>query len=266
MNTHPSGNEPAALSGMDDVARQVKAISEENDRLFRRLLEGEQHFRRLAKAVWKVQEEERRRLALELHDGIGQTLTALKNYLQQQRARCTDPQMLAGIDAAFALAATALHDTRELSRLLRPPVLDDLGLQAALQWLARIQRERAGLDVTVKWELDVERLDSQLETLVFRAVQEALTNAARHADTASARVSVGERAGNLQVLIEDEGKGFDTTSAFQSGGDGFGLRGLRDRVELFGGRVGIASEIGKGTTVRFVLPLNGTVAGDGKHQ
>lgn len=238
----------------EDIANRIKEIGEENERLFSRLLEGEQHFRQLAKAVWRVQEEERRRLALELHDGIGQTLTALKNFLQQQRARYDDTGMRAGIDAAFSLAATALQDTRELSRLLRPPVLDDLGLEAALQWLARIQRERAGLNVQIDWQLDVERLDKQLETLVFRAAQEALTNVARHANASSARVCVSKQGARLNVLIEDDGEGFDVESALSAAtGDGFGLRGMRDRVELFGGSVSVKSGAKQGTRISILL-------------
>lgn len=255
MNSRITGSESSAARPAEDIASRIRQVSEENERLFSRLLEGEQHFRQLAKAVWRVQEEERRRLALELHDGLGQTLTALKNFLQQQRAHCDDADMQSGLDAAFALAETALQDTRELSRLLRPPVLDDLGLEAALQWLARIQRERAGLNVQVDWQLDVERLDTQLETLVFRAAQEALTNVARHAQATTARVEVCKQGDSLDVLIEDDGEGFDVEAALGTAtGDGFGLRGVRDRAELFGGHVDVKSVMKQGTRIRIRLP------------
>lgn len=245
-------------AGMEEIAARVREISIENDRLFTRLLEGEKRFRRLAKAVWKVQEEERRRLALELHDGIGQTLTALKNHLQRQRARSDDPSQLAALEQAFELAAAALADTRELSRLLRPPVLDDLGLRAALDWLARIQRERAGLKVEIEWRIDAERLDTDIETLIFRGVQEALTNVVKHARAAAARVVVEQRGRMLNVQVEDDGAGFDVEDAFHaSTGDGFGLRGLRDRVELFGGRIEVVSRQDAGSRLQLVLPMPG---------
>lgn len=260
MNTRPPerDSEPG-MSGMDDIARRVREITAENDRLFRRLMDGERHFRRLAKAVWKVQEEERRRLALELHDGIGQTLTALKNHLQRQGARSADPEIQAAFEEALSLASAALQDTRELSRLLRPPVLDDLGLEAALNWLARIHRERSGLNVEVNWQLDDGVPDSQLETLIFRAVQEALTNVVKHAGSETALVSVMQAGNQLTIAVSDAGKGFDTLEAFESrdGSDGFGLRGIRDRVELFGGRLLVESAPGEGTRIAFTLPLPG---------
>lgn len=246
-------------AGMEEIVARVREISIENDRLFTRLLEGEKRFRRLAKAVWKVQEEERRRLALELHDGIGQTLTALKNHLQRQRTRSEDPALLAALEQAYDLAAAALADTRELSRLLRPPVLDDLGLRAALDWLARIQRERAGLQVNIDWSIDAERLDTDIETLVFRSVQEALTNVVKHAQAATANVVVEQQGATLIVRVDDDGRGFEVSSAFHAGAanDGFGLRGLRDRVELFGGRIEVNSQRGAGSQLRLVLPMAG---------
>lgn len=252
--------ESVDLAGMEEIAARVREISIENDRLFTRLLEGEKRFRQLAKAVWKVQEEERRRLALELHDGIGQTLTALKNHLQRQRARSEDPAVLSCLEQAYELAAVALADTRELSRLLRPPVLDDLGLRAALDWLVRIQRERAGLQVSLGWQVDGDRLDTDIETLVFRGVQEALTNVVKHAQAATANVVVEQRGAMLIVHVEDNGAGFDVNTAFHSGAgnDGFGLRGLRDRVELFGGRIEVESGRGAGSRLRLLLPVAGS--------
>lgn len=271
MSGRPSSDTdaPPDPAGMEDVTQRVRAIIAENDRLFSRLLEGEKRFRRLAKAVWKVQEEERRRLALELHDGIGQTLTALKNHLQRQRKRCgDDAEQLVALEQAFDLAAAALADTRELSRLLRPPVLDDLGLKAALEWLVRIQRERTGLRAEIDWQLETERLEPELETLIFRAVQEALTNVVKHAGCEWAKASVYLQNGYLQVSIEDDGQGFDPLPAFetQDGSDGFGLRGLRDRVELFGGRVAIKPRKESGTCLRILLPLSDTkvAAGTGR--
>lgn len=259
MDSRPPDNAPdASGTGVDEIARRIREISAENDRLFGRLMEGERHFRGLAKSVWQVQEEERRRLALELHDGIGQTLTALKNFLQRECLRTTDEGTKSICEQAHELATTALEDTRELSRLLRPPVLDDLGLEAALKWLARINRERTGLAVELEWKVDEDRLDSQFKTLVFRTVQEALNNVVRHAHADRARVSAVEVGDRLSVTVIDDGRGFDPETVFdRTESDGFGLRGLRDRVELFGGRVSVHSEPDEGSRIAFSIPLPG---------
>src|SRR5947207_15792015 len=155
---------------MHDIIDRVRAITRENERLFQRLIEGERRFRGLAKAVWKVQEDERRRLARELHDGLGQTLTALTNQLErlQRRLGGRDDADLAGrLADSVEMARLALNEIRELSRLLRPPVLDDLGLPAALSWLARTLEQRTGLRVEVTLDGLEERLDPDLETLIF---------------------------------------------------------------------------------------------------
>lgn len=243
-----------------EITRRVETITRENQALFQRLLEGERRFRGLAKAVWMVQEDERRRLARELHDGIGQTLTALKNQLTRlgQKFDGADPALLDGLEDSVELVSTALHDTRELSRLLRPSVLDDLGLEAALRWLARTLGQRTDLQVTVECELGDQRLEPEIETLVFRIVQESLTNVIKHAGVPSATIRV--RTPNPQTLIvdvEDDGAGFDMAGALASSDApaSSGLRGMRDRVELFGGRLNIKSAPGRGTIVELTVPL-----------
>ena len=142
------------------VLRQVQELTADNQRLLQSVVRSEKRFRTLAKSVWHVQEEERRRLARELHDGLGQTLTALANQVQ----RILDDARGAGnlgllhrLADALDITRGALHDTRELSRLLRPTLLDDLGLDAALAWLARTLSERTGLAIDVQSGLDERR-------------------------------------------------------------------------------------------------------------
>lgn len=250
---------------MREIVDRVRRITRENERLFQRLIEGENRFRGLAKAVWKVQEDERRRLARELHDGLGQTLTALKNQLErlERKAAAEDGgaaaagEIQAGLADSVELARGALNETRELSRLLRPPVLDDLGLLPALAWLARTLEQRTGLAVTVGTEGVDGRLEPDLETLVFRLVQEALTNVLKHAGTAAAEVRLARRGGTLELRVADAGAGFDAAALLdrEEGARGTGLRSMRDRVELFGGRLEVWSAPGRGTTVAVVLPL-----------
>lgn len=245
---------------MHEIVDSVRRITSENERLFARLIEGERRFRGLAKAVWKVQEDERRRLARELHDGLGQTLTALTHQLerlQQKLGEGDSRELGSGLADAVETARLALNETRELSRLLRPPVLDDLGLPAALSWLARTLEQRTGLRVELALDGLEERLDPEIETLVFRLVQEALTNVLRHAGVDCATVEVSRTAGLLQLRISDRGQGFDADATLtgREAAAGSGLRGMRDRLELFGGRLELSSEAGQGTLVSAAVPL-----------
>jgi two-component system sensor histidine kinase UhpB len=245
---------------MRDIVERVRQITHENELLFQRLIEGERRFRSLAKAVWKVQEDERRRLARELHDGLGQTLTALTHQLERLRGRLDDGEardLAPRLADAVETARLALNESRELSRLLRPPVLDDLGLPAALSWLARTLEERAGLHVELAVEGLAERLDPDLETLVFRLVQESLTNVLRHAMVDRAAVKVARSGERLELQVADAGRGFDAQAvlAGRDGESGSGLRGMRDRLELFGGRLELTSSPGRGTRVAAAVPL-----------
>lgn len=244
------------------VLRQVQELTADNQRLLQSVVRSEKRFRTLAKSVWHVQEEERRRLARDLHDGIGQTLTALANQLQ----RIADDARGVGnlglkhrVDDALDITRSALHDTRELSRLLRPTLLDDLGLDAALAWLARTLSERAGLNISFQSELDEQRLHPDVETLLFRITQEALTNVIRHSDARSAHIIVKHTPMLLILRVEDDGHGFDAAQAAQAerNASSSGLRGMRDRAELFGGRVEIRSAPGQGTVVQLTLTLDG---------
>lgn len=242
-------------SGRDHDQRDdlLPALREQYERLLQRLEANEREFRRLGRAVWRVQEDEQRRLARELHDGIGQNLTALKHRLVQlQLGFGVTPEQRTQLDAAIALCSDTLTDTRELSRLLRPQVLDDLGLGPALQWLARSQRESSGMEVTV--EIDsLPPLDGDVQTLLFRVAQEALNNAAKHADARSVLLRLVARSGLLQLQVVDDGRGCDPDAALRSGGSGLG--GMRERLRLYDGRLEIHSAPGAGTRLRAVVPL-----------
>ena len=161
----------------------------------------------------------------------------------------------ARLDDSVEMARMALNESRELSRLLRPPVLDDLGLGVALSWLARTLEARTGLKVELALDGLDERLDPDVETLIFRLIQEALTNVLRHAGVDRAQVAV-RRAGDLVALrVTDAGRGFDPAAVLGGGATGSGLRGMRDRLELFGGRLEIVSAPDQGTRIAAELPL-----------
>jgi two-component system NarL family sensor kinase len=254
-----------AADQVQELLERVGQVARDSQGLLRGLMTSERRFRALAKAVWQVQEEERRRLARELHDGLGQDLTALKNQLEtlaREAAGAARDGFASRLSAAVELAARALQDTRELSRLLRPPILDDLGLVPALSWLARTLRESTGLEVHVAG-YDLEgRLPPELEILIFRVAQEALTNTLKHSGAKLAVVTLRRRGGWLELEVVDAGRGFDADRALSpaGGADGCGLRGMHDRLELFGGRLRITSAPEAGTRVRATVPLPATPA------
>ena len=236
---------------MSEPTPTLPELQAQYRRLLDRLEANEREFRRLGRAVWRVQEDERRHLARELHDGIGQTLTALKHRLAQVAGElgAADPELRARMESAIALCTEALEDTRQLSRLLRPPILDDLGLAPALQWLGRSVGEGAGIAVVVEIGDDLPQLGGELQTLLFRVAQEALNNVARHAHASSVLLRLVEQSGELQLQVIDDGMGFDPGVA-----RGSGLGGMRERLRLHGGRLELRSSPGHGTRLRATVP------------
>jgi len=238
---------------------QLARLREQQERLFAQLHAGEQHFKQLARSVWRVQEDERRRLARELHDGIGQQLTALRHRLDAL-ARSVDGAGDASnpLYQALEICDSAIQETRALSRLLRPQVLDDLGLEAALNWLARHSAESGGYDVEVDVGALPSPMDGDLSTLIFRVAQEALTNVLKHARAKHVVIRLAERRDQgLQLLIVDDGEGCDVDAAFAKASDGrsTGLASMRERVRLFGGRFTVVSRPGEGMQLRVLVPL-----------
>jgi signal transduction histidine kinase len=231
------------------------AIRAQYQRLLQRLEANEREFRRLGRAVWRVQEDERRRLARELHDGLGQNLAALKHRLGQIGSELTPEQssLRDKLDTALALCADALEDTRNLSRLLRPPVLDDLGLAPALRWLARSVQEATGLAVVVEIE-DLPEVDDELQTLLFRVAQEGLNNAVKHANANSVLLRLVERDRHLQLQVIDDGRGVDAAGVVGAGGSGLGS--MRERLRLYGGQLELRTTPGSGTRLRATVPLD----------
>jgi len=232
----------------------LESLRQRYRELVARLERNDAEFRRLARSVMRVQEDERRRIARELHDGVGQNLAALKHQLALLQPAGPGPGH-DGIGACIALCAQTLEDTRQLSRLLRPQVLDDLGLVAALQWLARSLDGKDGLQIELQLEAAPE-LDAELQTVLFRVAQEALANTSRHARARHALVRLARRA-NLAVLtVWDDGTGFEVAAAEQRArlGEAGGLSGMRERVRLLDGQLQVESGP-QGTLVRASLPI-----------
>ena len=209
----------------------------------------------LSMRLLRVQENERRTIARELHDQFGQTLTGLKLQLEMIRRHTKDAQAEPLVAEALTAVQTLLTDVRALTQQLRPRVLDDLGLQPAVEWIANQFRQQSGLDITVDVSLPPGRLPGELETVVFRLVQEALTNVTRHSGSTTASVTVAADAEQLQVEISDRGRGFDVDAALARH-TSVGLSGMEERVQLAGGRLEIVSPPGRGTRLHAAFNLN----------
>jgi signal transduction histidine kinase len=242
-----------------DIERRLGEVARQQHELVEQLQQGQQYFQRLARSVWRVQEDERRKLARELHDGIGQNLTAMMHLISQALAALPPDAQHAqsGLEKTRALAATTLEETRALSRLLRPQILDDLGLDPALRWLARTFGEQHRLEIRLALAQPLPLLDSDRSTLIFRVVQEALTNVARHAQARRVEIELQPHAGNLRLRVQDDGRGCDMRNALASGshGQSSGIGGMRDRVRLFSGQFEIRSQPGSGFCVDIEFPM-----------
>lgn len=208
-------------------------------------------FRQASERLLTVEEDERRRIALELHDGVGQVLTAMTLTLDAADGPTGSEEMASGMRSARGLAETALAEVRHLAHRMRPARIEERGLTAAIRDLAG----QSGFPVRVHVDPGVEplpALDATVTVGVYRIVQEALANAARHSGASVAHVCISSRDGRLSVLVADEGRGFRQAGPLDAG---IGLAGMFERAELLGGRLSIQSSSGHGTRVNLDLPL-----------
>ena len=219
-----------------------------------------QQLQALSRRLLEVQEQERRYLARELHDQIGQVLTGL-NFTLQTTSRLPEGQVKASLGEAQALVKELTAQVRELSLHLRPTMLDDLGLVPALLWHLERYTAQTGIHVDFQHSGLDRRLPTEVETAAYRIVQEALTNVARHAGVQEAEVRTWLEQEVLHLQIEDQGGGFDQASV--AAGTTGGLSSMRERAVLLGGRLEIDSRLGAGTRVQAEVPVGDTKdAGD----
>jgi PAS domain S-box-containing protein len=214
--------------------------------------------RELSGRLLESQDVERRHIARELHDSAGQTLAALGMSLARlaQDAKNNPDQLTKGIRDAEGLVQHLTQEIRTTSYLLHPPMLDEVGLSSALSWYVQGLAERSGLQIALKVSENFGRLPSEMELLIFRLVQESLTNIHRHSGSKTALIRIEREGNNVQVSVEDQGSGMspERLAEIQSRGTGVGIRGMRERVRHFRGDLVIESN-GSGTKVYATLPL-----------
>lgn len=225
----------------------------------KRIENAEQELRMLSRSLVLAQEAERKALSRELHDAVGQTLTGLSMELGNLEI---EGASLAGgfrdhLESAKRLNHETLRLVRDLAMGLRPAMLDDIGLAAALEWQGRQFSRQIGVPVIVDTDGELDELPEAHRTCIFRVVQEALTNCARHAKPKNIRVRVHGADESVSLTVEDDGRGFDPDGAL---GSGIGLVGLRERVRELNGSVTMQSRAGGGTTLKVSVPVERGVA------
>jgi signal transduction histidine kinase len=261
---HYTSDDVAYLTSFADQA----AVAIENARLFEQVRTGRERLQILSRRMVEVQEGERRHIARELHDQIGQVLTAVKINLQaMQRLRGKGPLSVA-VGDNIGTVERAIQEVRNLSLDLRPSVLDDLGLVPALRSYVDRQAQRAGFVVQFVADPPELRAPSDIETACFRVAQEALTNVVRHAQARRVRAEVRHRGAGLELLVQDDGVGFDLAAARKQASPeaSLGLLGMEERVQLMGGQIVMESAPGRGTTIRVRFPLTSPVERRGRRR
>jgi signal transduction histidine kinase len=237
-----------------ELLGQKAGIALENARLFEQVHAGREQVRAVSRRLVEVQESKGRELARELHDEIGQLLTGLKLSLEMSR-RVPAHKRKARLREADALVDDLLARVRELSLDLRPTMLDDLGLLPALLWHTERYTAQTRVRVTLRHAgVEGRRFPLELETAIYRIVQEALTNVARHAGVREVTVKLWADQDTLGMQVEDQGKGFEPEAAMAAYAS-TGLTGMRERATLLGGQLTVESAPGTGTRVTAELPL-----------
>jgi len=228
--------------------------------LFSQLDESNRKLRALSRRAIHVQEDERRRIALSLHDDTGQALSTLIFQLELLEKRLPQGQdeIKARLATVRKLATDALSELRNIIFGLRPSILDDLGLVPAIRWYARTNLEPFGINVVIDVPQEDLHIPEELSTMLFRISQEAINNIRRHSQANTATISLSKVDGAIQLLIKDNGKGFDVPKTTQQAlsRQHLGLLGIQERIELVGGNATVESQPGRGTRILVTAPLS----------
>ena len=259
-----------SLDLLTAIGRQI-GVAVENASLYEELRQKEVLRRHLLERSITLQEDERRRIARELHDQTGQRLTSVIVTLGVLEEAISEPEPRAHVQESRATAAQILKEVRSLALQLRPSVLDDLGLLAALRHYLKGYQSRFRLVVDFHaLGLDDQRMSPEVETALFRIAQQALTNVAQHAQAHSVTVLLENRGTSVQLIVEDDGQGFDVDHVMDARPHegNLGLYGMQERAALLGGTLTVESTPGRGTSLFVRIPLDGRKGSEGaeRHQ
>jgi signal transduction histidine kinase len=230
----------------------ILRIERQNHQRYEQIVSARHDLEKLSARLVDAQETERRTISRELHDQVGQTLNALLLDAANLAKRIPPEDEIGQryLNNIRSFADSSVNSIRDISLLLRPSMLDDLGLIPALEWQARETSRRTGIDIRVSADKVDDSLPDEIRTCVYRVVQEALQNVSRHSNAKHATVDVLQEDGALALSIEDDGSGFDPRRS-----KGIGLLGMDERVKQLGGHLEVTAEPGKGTRLRVSLPL-----------
>lgn len=233
--------------------RKILNLENQARRRYEEVADARSQLKDLSARLVQAQETERRALSRELHDEVGQSLSAvlveLRNLSSGQAVRSED-HLRSHVETIKALVENSVRVVRNMALLLRPSMLDDLGLIPALKWQARECSKRTSMEVNVAAELDSDNLPDDYKTCIYRIVQEALHNCARHSQATTVKIKVQQGTDRLTLTIQDDGQGFDTRQV-----KGMGLLGIQERVARLGGKCDIISHPGIGTILSVELPF-----------
>ncbi|MCR9582944.1 cache domain-containing protein [Vibrio antiquarius] len=220
---------------------------------------ADKNLKELAHKTVMFQEDEKKHLARELHDGINQLLVSSKCHLDLMSHRLEDEKLKSHLDKSQRSLVTAINEVRHISHQLRPSALDDIGLEAALTTLLQDFQSHSGIDIESNFDTQQYKLTSEVATTLYRVAQESLNNIEKHARAKKVTVTLQKMGNMLQLLIRDDGVGFVVNQAVHQ--QGIGLRNMQERVEFIGGEFELMSELGLGTEITVLLNLDELVYG-----
>ena len=235
-----------------EILKSKVSVFVELHRKSERLRESEDKLRRLAAHLISVREEERAHIAREIHDELGQVLTGIKMEVGWLQKRLKEPQLLEKTESMSKLIDSTVQTVRKIATGLRPEMLDDMGLVAAIGWQAKEFQKRTGIRCRVKLPPETTKLDIDVSTTAFRIFQEILTNVARHSRATRVDIDLGVTEEQVSLEVHDNGVGISESDL--NGRKSLGLLGMHERALLFGGEVNISGAPGHGTRVSVVIP------------
>jgi signal transduction histidine kinase len=238
----------------------MAALEIQRKRMEKALAQSEEQLRLLSRRLLSAQEQERKRVARELHDGIGQSVTAIKFQVEnvmRKTAMSVPPENLTPLNSLVTMIQEVVEEVGRISMDLRPSILDDLGILATITWLCK-EFHRTRPDIRVEQALDIEEdwVPEDQKIVIFRLLQDALNNVAKHSRADLVRIGLCKQDARIVLTIQDNGAGFDWKSLYSADGvrRGLGLAGMKERTQLSGGILSVESQQGAGTSITASWP------------